>query len=90
MWQKCPICNGSGKVANILSSSSFEVCSTCNGSKIISKLTGLPPNLDSKFNNQPGKNVECEVDDLANAIIAANNNALLSSRFNYTPKINKS
>ena len=44
MWQKCPICNGSGKTYNTLSSSSFDVCSTCRGTKIISELNGLPPN----------------------------------------------
>ena len=44
MWQKCPICNGSGRTYNTLSSSSFDVCSTCGGTKIISELNGLPPN----------------------------------------------
>ena len=44
MWQKCPICNGSGITYNTLSSSSFDVCSTCRGTKIISELNGLPPN----------------------------------------------
>ena len=46
MWQKCPICNGTGKTSNTLSSSSFDICSTCNGSKIISELNGLPPNYE--------------------------------------------
>lgn len=44
MWQKCPVCNGSGNTYNTLSSSSFSVCSVCKGSKIISELNGLPPN----------------------------------------------
>jgi len=43
MWQKCPICNGSGKIHDTLSSSSSGICSVCNGTKIISELTGLPP-----------------------------------------------
>ena len=47
MWQKCPICNGDGKVFKPLSNSSSSICTTCNGSKIISELTGLPPNSKS-------------------------------------------
>jgi len=46
MWQKCPICNGTGRTHNTLSSSSFDICSTCNGTKIISELNGLPPNYE--------------------------------------------
>ncbi len=46
MWQKCPICNGTGRTHNTLSSLSFEICSTCNGKKIISELNGLPPNYE--------------------------------------------
>lgn len=46
-WQKCPICNGSGKIYNTLSSSSYDTCSTCNGKKIISELTGLPPSSNT-------------------------------------------
>ena len=44
MWQKCPICNGTGSVWFPLSNSTSNVCTTCNGHKIISELTGLPPN----------------------------------------------
>jgi excinuclease UvrABC ATPase subunit len=44
MWQKCPICNGEGRVtANSYSSSVFQQCTVCNGMKIINKITGLPP-----------------------------------------------
>lgn len=42
MWQKCPIYNGEGKVFKPLSNSSSSICTTCNGLKIISELTGLP------------------------------------------------
>lgn len=38
MWQKCPICNGEG--CDTLTST---ICSVCNGMKIISTVTGLPP-----------------------------------------------
>lgn len=44
MWQKCPICNGTGRVSDYVSSSTSTICRTCNGHKIISELTGLPPN----------------------------------------------
>ncbi len=44
MWQKCPICNGEGRITNNgYSSSLFSTCPTCNGTRIISELTGLPP-----------------------------------------------
>lgn len=43
MWQKCPICNGTGSVPAILSTTSSQICTVCNGAKIISKLNGLPP-----------------------------------------------
>jgi hypothetical protein len=50
MWQKCPICNGSGRDFTPLSNSSSSICSVCDGSKIISELTGLPPSLS--INNE--------------------------------------
>ncbi len=37
-WQKCPVCNGSGVVPPF-----YTDCSTCNGKRIISELTGKPP-----------------------------------------------
>ena len=39
MWKKCPICNGTGKDPQCLD----KHCTVCNGYKIISELTGLPP-----------------------------------------------
>lgn len=44
MWQKCPICNGEGKISNTgTSSSTFQTCPTCTGHRIISEVNGLPP-----------------------------------------------
>lgn len=40
MWQKCPICNGTGFTPEVFEKT---VCPVCNGKKIISTLTGLPP-----------------------------------------------
>ena len=44
MWQKCPICNGTGKYNNPLTMNTQDNCRTCNGKGIISQITGLPPN----------------------------------------------
>jgi DnaJ-class molecular chaperone len=48
MWEKCPICNGSGEEEKTFSRGNLVtqatvVCTTCNGKKIISSRTGLPP-----------------------------------------------
>jgi len=47
MWQKCPICNGEGKIfgnfGSFTSMNTSIICSTCKGHKIISTITGLPP-----------------------------------------------
>ena len=42
MWQKCPLCTTQIQVSH-----SIEICTVCNGSKIINQLTGLPPNRSS-------------------------------------------
>jgi RecJ-like exonuclease len=58
MWQQCPQCKGSGTTFYLQ-----KVCDVCNGAKIISQLTGLPPNkgmyvdsatstLQSNFDNR--------------------------------------
>lgn len=43
MYQKCPICNGTGVIPTPNITSCFKTCDTCNGKKIISSTTGLPP-----------------------------------------------
>lgn len=53
MWQKCPVCNGSGKTYNTTLSSTYSICTTCNGTKIISEITGLPPNIPVVNNLTP-------------------------------------
>lgn len=42
-FQKCPICDGTGYRMSTYTSDSLDVCSTCQGAKIISEHTGLPP-----------------------------------------------
>jgi hypothetical protein len=49
-WQKCPVCNGKGiSEYRRLASCYIEVCSTCNGQKIINELTGHPPAPSTKI-----------------------------------------
>lgn len=43
MWQKCPICNGTGNNNTLVGEIFSNVCTTCSGKGIISELTGLPP-----------------------------------------------
>ena len=49
-FQKCPICDGTGKQSNTLSSASYVKCKTCDGYGIINELTGLPPKVSSRGN----------------------------------------
>jgi DnaJ-class molecular chaperone len=47
MWQKCPVCNGSGKIPfypeYFVVPQGYTTCNVCKGYGIISKETGLPP-----------------------------------------------
>ncbi len=63
MWQKCPICNGTGRTHNTLSSSIFDICSTCNGTKIISELNGLPPNYERNEIERQKANIPNKIPD---------------------------
>jgi len=52
MFQKCPICEGLGENIPTLTPTVNcipTVCSVCKGEKIISILTGLPPNRIQQF-----------------------------------------
>lgn len=40
MWQKCPICEGTG-----IDKYTDKTCDTCGGMKIINSKTGMPPKL---------------------------------------------
>lgn len=48
MWQKCPICNGTGKQENFDTPNKYSTCKTCLGTGIINTLTGKPPIKDNK------------------------------------------
>ena len=70
MWQKCPICDGTGRTQNTNSTSSYSVCSTCNGSKLISRLTGLPPNYE--MNKKEEAERQKEIDEIIKLLIKNN------------------
>lgn len=40
-WELCPKCKGNGDMRG--QSQHYKICDLCNGKKIISSLTGLPP-----------------------------------------------
>ena len=42
-FQKCPVCNGSGKLGFNTNFSAPPACSPCQGTGIIDERTGLPP-----------------------------------------------
>lgn len=48
MWQKCPICEGSGVMFVPTSSGGEMSCTTCNGHKIIDTVLGFPPGFPSE------------------------------------------
>jgi len=48
MYQKCPICNGSGNTYSNYSLNTSASCKTCRGTGIIGEITGLPPISQSK------------------------------------------
>ena len=59
-FQKCPICNGTGidPAPGYTTSNACPTCGVCQGKRIISELTGLPPVHVEIFNTpqyQPPK-----------------------------------
>lgn len=46
MWQVCPLCNGFGIDPTVNFEDELPVCAVCNGKKIISESTGLPPEFN--------------------------------------------
>lgn len=44
LFQNCPHCNGTGLEQYGTHGTSHPTCTVCNGQKIISSLTGFPPN----------------------------------------------
>ena len=53
MWQKCPICKGTGLDSNhLVFNDEPPKCPTCKGKRIINTLTGNPP-IDDKVEKLP-------------------------------------
>lgn len=49
IWQNCPHCNGTGNELGVNFGPYFPpICTVCNGAKIISQITGLPPNSHTR------------------------------------------
>lgn len=43
-WQKCPVCDGTGiDLSKGTFNTAMPICPTCQGKRIISILSGLPP-----------------------------------------------
>jgi hypothetical protein len=68
-WQKCPICNGSGndpwigEIPLSICSYTKYLCPTCKGTRIISKLTGMPPLIEEKHSLLEPLAEPCLADD---------------------------
>ena len=53
MWQKCPICKGTGQDESwLVHNGTKSECPTCNGKRIINTLTGNPP-VDDRVEKLP-------------------------------------
>ena len=52
MWQKCPICLGTGVDNNIIIFNKEIKCTACDGKKIINTITGNPP-VDDRVEKLP-------------------------------------
>lgn len=63
MWQKCPICNGTGKEFQVIKTN-LKNCTTCNGTKIISELNGLPPNFEQNKIERQKSNIPNQVNNI--------------------------
>lgn len=49
MYQKCPICNGTGNDPNKDITTKGNNCETCGGMRIIHQDTGRPPKHDGQM-----------------------------------------
>lgn len=49
-WQKCPICDGTGIIYENNTTTVYSSCPHCLGQRVISTVTGLPPNYEPNTN----------------------------------------
>ena len=59
MFQTCPLCQGSGYYLPLGYSGGHQQCPTCNGRRIISSLTGLPPGSSTSQESIQTSHDEC-------------------------------
>ena len=65
LWQLCPKCNGTKRMAgNLNSTSVYQQCDICNGTGLISMVNGHPPVFVSA--STPVQSSEDEIDSLPN------------------------
>ena len=66
MWQKCPICEGKGFIEDTNYNSGkctlTSTCPTCEGHRIISKISGLPPESNNNKSAVESVNEQLEKD----------------------------
>ena len=48
MWQKCPVCLGTGIDKSNVTFNKKNKCPTCDGKKVINIITGNSPNIYEK------------------------------------------
>ena len=51
-YKKCPTCSGTGLNHDVVIFNKSVKCYTCNGTLIISELTGLPPKDKQYYNDE--------------------------------------
>ena len=54
MWQKCPICLGTGIDKSNVTFNKKNKCPTCDGKKVINTITGNSPNIYEKIYQRIG------------------------------------
>lgn len=57
-FQKCPVCNGEGKIKStnfeVTNYNTFKMCGTCDGRGIIDSITGMPPQQNIERSGKDG------------------------------------
>ena len=60
MWQKCPVCNGTGSHGDEFSRAK---CPACNGTGLLSTISGRPPQVYEKSSdNTIGKIIQNDIE----------------------------
>ena len=66
MWQKCPMCNGTGSDPSwLVHNGNIPKCPVCKGERIINELTGKPP---FKINIDKNKTIKTKLNNFNESI----------------------